>query len=240
MGIPRRSVATLSAGTYEKSRHNVETRFASPSQSNLFEYQTTDVKFHVPASAPIRRSKMNYSYKPFLQSQESANTLVSEDVLPPVEATRKGTKKSTVKSSSLSMMSSNEYVYQEHSSLTRSDIRTTVELSVAKKKQINTQELNMEEVVRSVKKVPKPNYHENDEEEQLDVTAYLIPCDICGRKFMEDRLVILFNKDKHKEVCYKTKTKQRKVFDVQAARVAGTEMEKYVKNIGKAEPIPVN
>jgi hypothetical protein len=39
------------------------------------------------------------------------------------------------------------------------------------------------------KKVPAPNYHENDEDENLDVSDYLIPCDYCGRKFMEDRLV---------------------------------------------------
>ncbi|KAJ3369034.1 Zinc finger C2HC domain-containing protein 1A [Kappamyces sp. JEL0680] len=61
------------------------------------------------------------------------------------------------------------------------------------------------------KQVPYPSYHENDQDEHLDVSSYLIPCD-----------------EKHSTVCVKTRSKNRKVFDVRAARVAGTEMEKYV------------
>jgi hypothetical protein len=37
--------------------------------------------------------------------------------------------------------------------------------------------------------VPYPSFHENSEIEQMDVSKYLIPCDICNRKFMQDRLV---------------------------------------------------
>lgn len=41
----------------------------------------------------------------------------------------------------------------------------------------------------AVKKAPHDSFHENEDDERLDVTDYLIPCNICGRKFMENRLV---------------------------------------------------
>ncbi|XP_053681804.1 uncharacterized protein LOC128732555 isoform X2 [Sabethes cyaneus] len=50
----------------------------------------------------------------------------------------------------------------------------------------------------------------------------LTRCDICSRNFADDRI------DKHREICKKTKSKKRKVFDTTKHRVAGTEAEKYV------------
>ncbi len=41
----------------------------------------------------------------------------------------------------------------------------------------------------TIKKVPHASFHEDEKNEQLDVSDYLIPCSICGRKFMENRLV---------------------------------------------------
>lgn len=54
-------------------------------------------------------------------------------------------------------------------------------------------------------------------------------CTICGRNFAEDRIA------KHREICQKTKSKKRKVFDTTKHRVLGTDAEKYVlskKKIG--------
>ncbi|XP_055551523.1 nuclear pore complex protein DDB_G0274915 isoform X1 [Wyeomyia smithii] len=50
----------------------------------------------------------------------------------------------------------------------------------------------------------------------------LTRCDICSRNFADDRIA------KHREICKKTKSKKRKVFDTTKHRVAGTEAEKYV------------
>ncbi|XP_055615515.1 zinc finger C2HC domain-containing protein 1C-like isoform X2 [Toxorhynchites rutilus septentrionalis] len=50
----------------------------------------------------------------------------------------------------------------------------------------------------------------------------LSKCDMCGRSFADDRIA------KHREICKKTKTKKRKVFDATKHRVAGTDAEKYV------------
>ncbi|CAK8692220.1 unnamed protein product [Clavelina lepadiformis] len=49
----------------------------------------------------------------------------------------------------------------------------------------------------------------------------LIPCDICGRQFNEERL------EKHKAICSKTSSKKRKVFNMPQARKKGTDMESY-------------
>lgn len=56
----------------------------------------------------------------------------------------------------------------------------------------------------------------------------LARCAICGRNFAEDRIA------KHREICQKTKTKKRKVFDTTKHRVLGTDAEKYVlrKKVG--------
>ncbi|KAL1376712.1 hypothetical protein pipiens_016737 [Culex pipiens pipiens] len=52
-------------------------------------------------------------------------------------------------------------------------------------------------------------------------------CSVCGRNFAEDRVA------KHMEICRKTKSKKRKVFDVTKHRVQGTDAEKYVLRKGK-------
>ncbi|XP_023334315.1 zinc finger C2HC domain-containing protein 1B isoform X1 [Eurytemora carolleeae] len=49
----------------------------------------------------------------------------------------------------------------------------------------------------------------------------LVPCDICGRKFAEDRI------ERHKEICMKTTTKEREAFDVREQRLDGTEAVNY-------------
>lgn len=50
----------------------------------------------------------------------------------------------------------------------------------------------------------------------------LVRCTICSRNFAEDRI------EKHREICQKTKSKKRKVFDTTKHRVLGTDAEKYV------------
>lgn len=80
--------------------------------------------------------------------------------------------------------------------------RSSIELSAAKKKAVaiespklnhsrndNFQNSIKVSSVEQPKKVPEPNFHENSTTELLDVSNYLVPCQICGRKFMEDRLV---------------------------------------------------
>jgi hypothetical protein len=37
--------------------------------------------------------------------------------------------------------------------------------------------------------LPDPKFHEDAENENLDVSNFLVPCQICNRKFMEYRLV---------------------------------------------------
>uniref|UniRef100_A0A182MPQ5 C2HC/C3H-type domain-containing protein n=1 Tax=Anopheles culicifacies TaxID=139723 RepID=A0A182MPQ5_9DIPT len=50
----------------------------------------------------------------------------------------------------------------------------------------------------------------------------LTRCDICSRNFATDRI------DKHRQICQKTKTKKRKVFDITKHRVQGTDAESFV------------
>ncbi|XP_058462972.1 uncharacterized protein LOC131437556 isoform X2 [Malaya genurostris] len=52
--------------------------------------------------------------------------------------------------------------------------------------------------------------------------AGLTRCSICNRNFADERI------EKHREICMKTKSKKRKVFDTTKQRVAGTEAEKYI------------
>lgn len=56
----------------------------------------------------------------------------------------------------------------------------------------------------------------------------LVPCPICSRRFLPDRIA------KHKEICNRSTHKKRKVFDPVAARVKGTEAEKYVRRAKNA------
>ncbi|XP_035900595.1 uncharacterized protein LOC118506909 isoform X1 [Anopheles stephensi] len=50
----------------------------------------------------------------------------------------------------------------------------------------------------------------------------LTRCDICSRNFATDRI------DKHRQICQKTKSKKRKVFDITKHRVQGTDAESFV------------
>lgn len=51
----------------------------------------------------------------------------------------------------------------------------------------------------------------------------LHPCDFCGRKFLADRL------DRHKQVCQSSPhKKKRKVYNMEAARKKGTDLENFV------------
>ncbi|XP_063985521.1 zinc finger C2HC domain-containing protein 1C-like [Diachasmimorpha longicaudata] len=55
----------------------------------------------------------------------------------------------------------------------------------------------------------------------------LAGCKICGRKFAADRLSL------HEQICAKTTQKKRKTFDPVVQRVKGTELEPFVKKLGK-------
>ncbi|KAK3932863.1 Zinc finger C2HC domain-containing protein 1C, partial [Frankliniella fusca] len=57
----------------------------------------------------------------------------------------------------------------------------------------------------------------------------LVGCPICSRRFLPDRVA------KHQEICSRSTQKKRKVFDPVAARVKGTEAEKYVR---RAKNVP--
>ncbi|XP_071972943.1 zinc finger C2HC domain-containing protein 1C isoform X2 [Engystomops pustulosus] len=59
----------------------------------------------------------------------------------------------------------------------------------------------------------------------------LVPCQFCGRQFMELRL------QKHAAVCEKTYNSRRKVFDSSKARAKGTELEQYLHKKGR-QPSP--
>ncbi|XP_052120319.1 caskin-1-like isoform X2 [Frankliniella occidentalis] len=56
----------------------------------------------------------------------------------------------------------------------------------------------------------------------------LVGCPICSRRFLPDRVA------KHQEICSRSTHKKRKVFDPVAARVKGTEAEKYVRRAKNA------
>lgn len=56
----------------------------------------------------------------------------------------------------------------------------------------------------------------------------LVPCPVCSRRFLPDRVA------KHQEICNRSTHKKRKVFDPVAARVKGTEAEKYVRRAKNA------
>lgn len=62
--------------------------------------------------------------------------------------------------------------------------------------------------------------------EILDLSGQLEKCTICDRKFVADRLA------RHRVACKKASA-ERKVFDVQKARVQGTDMEKYLTKVKK-------
>lgn len=51
-------------------------------------------------------------------------------------------------------------------------------------------------------------------------------CRFCGRRFAADRLGV------HEEICGRTAKKKRKAYDATKHRVAGTELEPYVRRGG--------
>ncbi|KAG9481685.1 zinc finger C2HC domain-containing protein 1C isoform X2 [Eleutherodactylus coqui] len=58
----------------------------------------------------------------------------------------------------------------------------------------------------------------------------LAPCQLCGRRFMEQRL------QKHQAVCEKMHSSKRKVFDSSKARAKGTDLEQYLNKKGNQLP----
>ncbi|KAB0804887.1 hypothetical protein PPYR_01857 [Photinus pyralis] len=58
-------------------------------------------------------------------------------------------------------------------------------------------------------------------EEVINLEGELVPCEICGRTFLPAPLI------KHKKVCERNATKQRKIFDSQKQRVEGTEFAPF-------------
>ena len=102
------------------------------------------------------------------------------------------------------------------------------------------------------KRKPSPPPESPSEEEKLpppsDANAYLDildgtadispqnlnlrPCQVCGRKFAEDRI------EKHRKACEKSKNKKpRKVFDTTKMRTQGTEVAQYVNNRPKTPEV---
>ncbi|XP_011303634.1 serine/arginine repetitive matrix protein 2 isoform X2 [Fopius arisanus] len=61
----------------------------------------------------------------------------------------------------------------------------------------------------------------------LATDSRLPACKICGRSFASDRLSF------HEQICIKTTQKKRKTFDPVVQRVKGTELEPFVKKMGK-------
>ncbi|KAM8921647.1 zinc finger C2HC domain-containing protein 1C [Pelodytes ibericus] len=60
-----------------------------------------------------------------------------------------------------------------------------------------------------------------------DSNGGLVPCQLCGRRFMIQRLA------KHAEVCKKMQNSKRKVFDSSKARAKGTDLEQYMHQKGR-------
>ncbi|XP_040188751.1 zinc finger C2HC domain-containing protein 1C isoform X2 [Rana temporaria] len=60
----------------------------------------------------------------------------------------------------------------------------------------------------------------------------LVPCDLCGRRFMVHRL------EKHMQVCQKMLNSKRKVFDSSKARAKGTDLEQYLHTKGRTKDPP--
>lgn len=68
--------------------------------------------------------------------------------------------------------------------------------------------------------------HVEDSEEDL------VPCELCGRRFMVQRL------EKHMQVCQKMLNSKRKVFDSSKARAKGTDLEQYLHTKGRTKDPP--
>jgi hypothetical protein len=175
MGL-RRSL-TLSAGSlssrYGADGHSTtKTRFSSLSFSNEYRRNVNG-----------KGKEMNDKPQMF-RSQDSEKTLcLGENILETYDAVR-------IQEEPILKVSKSESSSQH---LERMD-RSSIELSIPKKKAnrayvVDPQVEYDEDSFEEIPKPPTENYHENADEEQLDVSAYLVPCDICARKFMSDRLV---------------------------------------------------
>lgn len=55
----------------------------------------------------------------------------------------------------------------------------------------------------------------------------MVQCKVCGRRFNPDRVT------RHEEICEKTSTKKRKVYDIAKHRLKGTDIEQYVRKTAK-------
>jgi hypothetical protein len=179
MGL-RRSL-TLSAGSlssrFGERNHTTKTRFSSLSLSNEYRRNVNEIgKDYDDKSQALR-------------SQDSEKTLFPEEcvldspqVIHAQETPLLKIGKSEIRPHQLAVVSTLERD------------RSSVELSIPKKKPTREYAIDplLEYDEESFEEIPRPpteNFHENAEEEQLDVSAYLVPCDICSRKFMSDRLV---------------------------------------------------
>jgi hypothetical protein len=74
-------------------------------------------------------------------------------------------------------------------SLEKCDRKNKVTLQVSQSNPTPYDEYDNEVFENLTNEVPYPSYHENSEIERLDVSQYLITCEICNRKFMQDRIV---------------------------------------------------
>ncbi|KAM9294342.1 zinc finger C2HC domain-containing protein 1C [Gastrophryne carolinensis] len=68
---------------------------------------------------------------------------------------------------------------------------------------------------------------EHGEQEEAELGEERVPCQMCGRRFMAQRL------EKHMQICQKMQTSTRKVFDSSKARAKGTDLEQFLRNQGK-------
>ncbi|TSM77364.1 Zinc finger C2HC domain-containing protein 1C [Bagarius yarrelli] len=66
-------------------------------------------------------------------------------------------------------------------------------------------------------------------ESSSDVTFQLLPCEVCHRKFREDRL------EKHISICQKMQKPKCKVYDSSKHRIKGTEIEEFIKKNGRSK-----
>ncbi|EAY21708.1 hypothetical protein TVAG_237340 [Trichomonas vaginalis G3] len=84
---------------------------------------------------------------------------------------------------------------------------------------------------------PAPVPQENPPSPYADDNVELVECSICGRRFAADRI------QKHEEICRKSATKKKKVFDITSKRLADTGAEEYIGQIKAAKdekPKPKN
>lgn len=168
-----------------------------------------------PASAPVRRANRNISLREIKpNAEENRNDYNNPESISVAVAAESPIfpKKNSSYQSMMNVIPNDEAddvrVYERPASSvmtrknhSRPESRQTVELSMRKKQSVKEDEfqaallskMKLSEDLDSSQKILDPHFHENPDQEQLDVSAYLIPCDICGRKFMEARLVLLID-----------------------------------------------